>query len=55
MPESKYSIGGIKNGISILFFYRERGEVMQSREMPIDLEEQVNAIKNMWCSAKENG
>jgi abortive infection bacteriophage resistance protein len=45
MPESKYSIGGIKNGISILFFYRERGEVMQSREMPIDLEEQVNAIK----------
>ena len=25
MPESKYSIGGIKNGISILFFYNERG------------------------------
>ena len=25
MPESKYSIGGIKNGISILFFYYERG------------------------------
>ncbi len=24
MPESKYSIGGIKNGISILFFYYER-------------------------------
>ena len=21
MPESKYSIGGIKNGIAILFFY----------------------------------
>lgn len=26
VPESKYSIGGIKNGISILFFYHERGE-----------------------------
>ena len=25
VPESKYSIGGIKNGISILFFYNERG------------------------------
>ena len=25
MLESKYSIGGIKNGISILFFYYERG------------------------------
>lgn len=24
MPESKYSISGIKNGISILFFYPER-------------------------------
>ena len=25
MPESKYSIGGIKNGISILFFIMKEG------------------------------
>ena len=25
MPESKYSIGGIKNGISILFFTMKEG------------------------------
>jgi abortive infection bacteriophage resistance protein len=44
MPESKYSISGIKNGISILFFCKE-GEVVQSKELPIELDEQVNAIK----------
>lgn len=45
MPESKYSISGIKNGISILFFYHERGEAMPKREVPINLEEQIDVIK----------
>lgn len=44
MPESKYSISGIKNGISILFFYHG-GEYMTSRELPINLDEQVISIK----------
>lgn len=44
MPESKYSIGGIKNGISILFF-NERGVDMQNTELPIDLESQVILMK----------
>ena len=45
MPESKYSISGIKNGISILFFYHEKGEAMPNREVPINLEEQIDVIK----------
>lgn len=45
MPESKYSIGGIKNGISILFFYNERGADVQNTELPIDLEKQVILMK----------
>ena len=45
MPESKYSIGGIKNGISILFFYQERGENLQNTELPIDLESQIILMK----------
>ncbi len=46
MPESKYSISGIKNGISILFFYYERrGMRMPNTELPIDLENQIVLMK----------
>ena len=45
MPESKYSIGGIKNGISILFFLPKRGDLMANIEPPITLEEQVMQMK----------
>lgn len=45
MPESKYSIGGIKNGISILFFYKERGVTMTNTELPIDIEQQLVLMK----------
>ncbi len=45
MPESKYSIGGIKNGISILFFYKERGVTMPNTELPIDIEQQLVLMK----------
>ena len=44
MPESKYSIGGIKNGISILFFYLME-DFMLNTELPIDLEQQVSLMK----------
>ena len=47
MPESKYSIGGIKNGISILFFTMKEGVQMPNTELPIDLENQVVLIRNM--------
>ena len=45
MPESKYSIGGIKNGISILFFTTREGAEMPNTELPIDLENQVILMK----------
>ena len=45
MPESKYSIGGIKNGISILFFTMKEVLQMPNTEQPIDLETQVMLIK----------
>ena len=45
MPESKYSISGIKNGISILFFYHEGRMELPNNELPINLDEQITSIK----------
>ena len=45
MPESKYSIGGIKNGISILFLLWKKVLRVPNTELPIDLENQVALMK----------
>ena len=45
VPESKYSIGGIKNGISILFLLWKKVLRVPNTELPIDLENQVALMK----------
>ena len=45
MPESKYSIGGIKNGYIHSFFTMKEVLQMPNTELPIDLETQVMLMK----------
>lgn len=45
MPESKYSICGIKNGISILFLCKGVVLGMSHHDIPFDIEEQINSMK----------
>ena len=46
MPESKYSIDGIKNGISILFLFYGGSMTVNNTSIPISLDTQLNNMKS---------
>ena len=51
MPDSKYSIGGIKNGIPF-FFFVFKGENMPNLDTPYSIEDQINLMKKYVVFSK---
>lgn len=50
MPDSKYSICGIKNGIPFFFFWRKK---MPDLDTPYNIEDQIDLMKSMLYLRKE--
>lgn len=53
MPESKFSISGIKDGITIFFFYTSEGKHMIDFDQPIDIEDQITFMKKYVVFSKK--